>query len=65
MPMKMAYLQNYMFEKWSGRWDSNPRHLAWEAIAPPLVTPDRIVDYSKDGGYIGLHTSGRSNCCNH
>ena len=23
-------------EKWSGRWDLNPRHLAWEASTLPL-----------------------------
>jgi hypothetical protein len=34
-----------MFEKWSGQRDSNPRMMAWEAIALPLGDARSLMDF--------------------
>ena len=34
--------------KWSGKWDSDPRHLAWQASALPAeLFPLSIMKFSK------------------
>jgi hypothetical protein len=43
-------LRNLLPTKQSGRWDSNPRHLAWEASALPTELRPRAQDLSHLAG---------------
>jgi hypothetical protein len=36
-----------LLERQSGRWDSNPRHLAWEASALPTELRPRALDSTR------------------
>src|SRR5712691_4973788 len=47
---------------WSGRWESNPRHTAWEAVVLPLNYARKADCYSHEHGdctRLNHSTAGR------
>jgi hypothetical protein len=50
-----------IFEEWSGRWESNPRHTAWEAVVLPLnYAREDVIDIASSAKRKALDAIARS-----